>query len=97
MQQVLNSVISISDPKPCFSHRYTLYIILITVTSFFCTLYLIELLFFVFDTEEGEQGLKRFLAYMTGRVEIPPLGMAENIEVVFVPQTQFFAETCIFN
>lgn len=33
---------------------------------------------------------------MTGRVEIPPLGMAEKIEIVFAPQTHFFAETCMF-
>lgn len=35
---------------------------------------------------------------MTGTEEVPPLGMLEKIEAVFVKENQpfFFAETCMF-
>ncbi|CAB4005082.1 G2 M phase-specific E3 ubiquitin- ligase-like [Paramuricea clavata] len=46
--------------------------------------------------DEGEAGLKKFMCYMTCAEEIPPLGMPQKIEVVYVNQSNFFAETCMY-
>ena len=53
-------------------------------------------IFFHFFPEKGETGLKQFVHFMTGTDEIPPLGMPQKIEVSFMNQSNFFAETCMF-
>ena len=47
-------------------------------------------------SDEGKSGLKRLLCYMTCAEEIPPLGMPQKIKVSYVDQSNFFAETCLF-
>ncbi len=60
------------------------------------TLYFHNNIFSSYISDEGEAGFKRLLCYMTCAEEIAPLGIRQKIKVSYVNQSNFFAETCLY-
>lgn len=58
----------------------------------------LSIIIIIFLADQGTNGLRSLLQFMTALDEIPPLGLPQKIFVEFTEGSQrtFFAETCTF-